>query len=84
MATITYIKEARQAVSAMNGVIAYCLQEKKVLDDATGQRMVSGIHCDGENAFTEFMITKTAYQKMGGTTFYHYVQSIWWMCPQGR
>lgn len=76
MATITYIKEARQAVSAMNGVIAYCLQEKKVLDDATGQRMVSGIHCDGKNAFTEFMVTKTAYQKMGGTTFYHYVQSF--------
>lgn len=76
MATITYIKEARQAVSAMNGVIAYCLQEKKVLDDATGQRMVSGIHCDGENAFTEFMTTKAVYQKMGGTTFYHYVQSF--------
>lgn len=76
MATITYIKETRQVVSAMKGVIAYCLQEKKVLDDATGQRMVSGIHCDGENAFVEFMATKAVYQKMDGTTFYHYVQSF--------
>ena len=69
-------KEARQAVSAMKGVIAYCLQKKKVLDDATGQRMVSGIHCDGENVFVEFMATKAVYQKMDGTTFYHYVQSF--------
>ena len=76
MATVTYIKEARQAVSAMKVVIAYCLQEKKILDDATGQRMVSGIHCDGENAFVEFMATKAAYQKTVGTTFYHYVQSF--------
>ncbi|NBK79441.1 hypothetical protein D5272_12805 [bacterium D16-76] len=76
MATVTYIKEARQAVSAMKGVIVYCLQEKKLLDDATGQRMVSGIHCDGENAFVEFMATKAVYQKTNGTTFYHYVQSF--------
>ena len=76
MATVTYIKETRQTVSAMKGVIAYCLQEKKVVDDATGQRMVSGIHCDGENAFVEFMATKAVYQKTNGTTFYHYVQSF--------
>lgn len=76
MATVKFIQESRQSISGMKGVISYCLQEKKVVDDATGQRMVSGISCDGENAFTEFMTTKAAYQKMDGTTFYHYVQSF--------
>lgn len=38
--------------------------------------MASGIFCDGENSFTEFMATKAAYQKMDGTTFHHYVQSF--------
>ena len=76
MATIKFIPESRQSISAMRGVISYCWQEKKVVDNATGQRMVSGISCDGENAFTEFMTTKAAYQKMDGTTFYHYVQSF--------
>ena len=76
MATVTFIRETRQAVSAMKGVIAYCLQENKVLDNATGQRMVSGIHCDGGNAFVEFMATKEAYHKTSGINFYQYVQSF--------
>ena len=29
-----------------------------------------------ENAFTEFMATKTAHHKKGGMNFYHYVQSF--------
>lgn len=63
MATRKFIQESRQSISAMKGVISYCLQEKKVVDNATGQRMVSGISCDGENAFAEFLTTKTAYWK---------------------
>ena len=74
MATIKFISESRQSLSAMKGVNSYCLQEKKVADNATGQRMVSGISCDGENAFTEFLTTKQAYRKTSGTNFYHYVQ----------
>lgn len=63
MATIKFIPESRQSISAMRGVISYCWQEEKVVDNATGQRMVSGISCDGENAFSEFLTTKTAYWK---------------------
>lgn len=55
-------------------MISCCLQDKKVTDDATGQRMVSGVHCDGENAFVEFMATKQACQKTDGMNFYQYVQ----------
>lgn len=76
MATVKFIQESRQSISAMKGVISYCLQEKKVADDATGQRMVSGIFCDGENSFTEFLTTKQAYRKTSGINFYHYVQSF--------
>lgn len=76
MATIKFIQESRQSISAMKGVISYCLQEKKVVDTATGQRMVSGISCDGENAFAEFLTTKQAYRKTDGINCYHYVQSF--------
>ena len=76
MATVKFIQESRQSISAMKGVISYCLQEKKVVDNATGQRMVSGISCDGENSFAEFSTTKQAYRKTDGINFYHYVQSF--------
>ena len=76
MATVKFIPESRQSISAMKGVIAYCLQEKKVVDNVIGQRMVSGIVCDGENSFTEFLTTKQAYRKTSGINFYHYVQSF--------
>ena len=32
MATIIYIKETKQTVSAMKGLIDYCCQEKKTYD----------------------------------------------------
>lgn len=76
MATVTYIKERRQSVGAMRAVIAYCQREDKTVDTITGQRFVSGIHCDGLNAATEFVATKGAYHKMDGIYFYQYVQSF--------
>ncbi|MDO5152740.1 MAG: relaxase/mobilization nuclease domain-containing protein [Eubacteriales bacterium] len=76
MATVTYIKEHCQSVGAMRAVIAYCQREDKTVDPVTGQRFVSGIHCDGLNAATEFMATKGAYHKLDGIHFYQYVQSF--------
>lgn len=32
MATVTYIRESKQSISAMKGVIDYCCQDKKVYD----------------------------------------------------
>ena len=61
MATVMFIPERRQSVSAMKGVLAYCCQAQKT--EAGGRRYVSGINCDGENAFEEFMLTKTVYGK---------------------
>ena len=76
MATVSYIPESHQSISAMKAVIEYCLQQKKVADEDSGRRLVSGVNCNGENAFTEFTATKTAHHKKGGMNFYHYVQSF--------
>lgn len=58
MATVTYIRESKQSISAMKGVIHYCCQDKKVYDEISNQRLVSGINCDGENAFLNFLQQK--------------------------
>lgn len=76
MATVIYIKEKKQNVSAMVAVMKYCAQDKKTMDEQSGQRLVSGINCDGGNAITEFLATKAAYNKMDGINFYQYVQSF--------
>ena len=76
MATVTYVKVKKQSPAAMYGVINYCKREDKVRDIQSGRRIVSGINCNGENAFREFMTTKAAYDKLEGTYYYHYVQSF--------
>lgn len=76
MATVTYIRESKQSISAMKGVIDYCCQDKKVYDEISNQRLVSGVNCDGKNAFAEFLATKKSYKKTDGMNFYQYVQSF--------
>lgn len=76
MATVSFISKSHQSISAMKAVIEYCLQQKKVADEDSGRRLVSGVNCNSENAFTEFMATKTAHHKKVGMNFYHYVQSF--------
>ena len=76
MATVIYIKEGRQNRSAMRAVINYCQQEYKTYDSKSGRRLVSGINCDGDNTFHEFMATKKVHGKDNGVFFYQYVQSF--------
>lgn len=45
-------------------------------DSKSKRRLVSGINCDGENAYREFMATKKVYGKDNGIFFYHYAQSF--------
>ena len=75
MATVTYIREKRQSFSAMRGVIGYCSQEMKTVDE-NGHRYLSGVNCTGENALQEFLLTKQSYGKTDGINFYQYVQSF--------
>ena len=39
MATVNFIPESNQSVSAMKVVIDYCLQQKKVADADSGRRL---------------------------------------------
>ncbi len=76
MAIIAYIKESKQSISAMKAVLDYCAQDKKILDAISGRKLVSGVNCNGEKPFLEFMATKYAHAKSKGMNFYHYTQSF--------
>ena len=76
MATVMYIPEHRQNRFAMRAVINYCMQEYKTFDSKSKRQLISGVNCDGANAFQEFMATKKVYGKDNGFFFYHYAQSF--------
>ena len=76
MATVMFIPESTQNRFAMRAVINYCQQEYKTFDSKSKRRLVSGVNCDGENAFREFMATKKIHGKDNGIFFYHYAQSF--------
>ena len=71
-----YIPEHRQNRFAMRAVINYCMQEYKTFDNKSKRQLISGVNCDGANAFQEFMATKKVYGKDNGFFFYHYAQSF--------
>ena len=58
----------------MKSVMRYVSQVNKTLWN--GQQLVSGIGCQPETAFDEFLSTKLLYRKDGGVMFYHMVQSF--------
>lgn len=76
MATVIFVKEGRQNPSAMRAVINYCQQEYKTYDSKSKRKLVSGVNCDGDNSFREFMATKKVHGKDNGVFFYQYVQSF--------
>ena len=58
----------------MKSVMRYVSQMSKTLWD--GQQLVSGIGCQPETAFDEFLSTKLLHHKDVGVMFYHMVQSF--------
>ena len=58
----------------MKSVMRYVSKLSKTLWD--GQQLVSGIGCQPETAFDEFLSTKLLHHKDGGVQFYHMVQSF--------
>ena len=58
----------------MKSVMRYVNQLSKTIWD--GQQLVSGIGCQTETAFDEFLSTKLLHHKDGGVMFYHMVQSF--------
>ena len=67
-------KKGTQTRSCMKSVMRYVSQLSKTLWD--GQQLVSGIDCQPETAFDEFLSTKLLHHKDGGVMFYHMVQSF--------
>ena len=58
----------------MKSVMRYVSQPGKTFWD--GQNLISGIGCQPETAFDEFLSTKLLHHKDGGVMFYHMVQSF--------
>ena len=67
-------KKGTQTRSCMKSVMRYVAQTSKTLWN--GQQLVSGIGCQPETAFDEFLSTKLLHHKDGGVMFYHMVQSF--------
>ena len=67
-------KKGTQTHGYMKSVMRYVSQLSKTIWD--GQQLVSGIGCQPETAFDEFLSTKLLHRKDGGVMFYHMVQSF--------
>lgn len=75
MATVTFIKYAKQSAGALHGVAGYVSQEEKTMQE-DGPQLVSGQNCNPQLAFQEFIATRTMHRKDSPVYFYHYVQSF--------
>ena len=67
-------KRGTQSRAAMRGVMLYVMQEKKTAWE--GGPLVSGINCQPQSAYDDFLNTKLLYHKDSGVMFYHMVQSF--------
>ena len=56
----------------------YTMQNKKT--ECDGQQLVTGINCQPDSVYADFMTTKRLYHKTDGVLFYHMVQSF----PKGE
>ena len=76
MAIVHFVnyKRGTQSRAAMRGVMLYVMQEKKSAWE--GEPLVSGINCQVQSVYDDFLNTKLLYHKDGGTMFYHMVQSF--------
>ena len=76
MAIVHFVnyKLGTQSRAAMRGVMCYVMQEKKAAWEA--EPLVSGINCQPQSVYDDFLNTKLLYHKDGGVMFYHMVQSF--------
>ena len=76
MAIVHFVnyKRGTQSRAAMRGVMLYVMQEMKTTWE--GGSLISGINCQPQSVYDDFLNTKLLYHKDGGTMFYHMVQSF--------
>ena len=66
MAIVHFVnyKKGTQSRAAMRGVMLYVMQEKKTTWE--GEPLVSGINCQPQSVYDDFLNTKLLYHKDGG------------------
>lgn len=75
MATVNFLScSSKQTSGGLSSTLNYCEREAKTAYD--GDRLITGINCNAENAYTEMMCTKEQYDKTDGRMYYHLVQSF--------
>ena len=75
MAIISFTNYKRgQTRGGMGAVMRYTAQDWKTEHD--GRQLVTGINCQPETVYHDFMLTKSLYHKTDGKLFYHMVQSF--------
>ena len=76
MAIVHFVnyKRGTQSRAAMRGVMLYVMQEKKTMWE--DEPLISGINCQPQSVYDDFLNTKLLYHKDGGVMFYHMVQSF--------
>ena len=76
MAIVHFVnyKRGTQSRAAMRGVMLYIMQEMKTTWE--GGPLISGINCQPQSVYDDFINTKLLYHKDGGVMFYHMVQSF--------
>ena len=76
MAIVHFVnyKRGTQSRAAMRGVMLYVMQEKKTTWE--GAPLISGINCQPQSVYDDFLNTKLLYHKDSGVMFYHMVQSF--------
>ncbi|MBQ7830226.1 MAG: relaxase/mobilization nuclease domain-containing protein [Clostridia bacterium] len=77
MAIVECIPEKKQTPSAQKGVIDYCMQPSKTVDEDEQLAYISGVNCVPEMANESFLATQKVFgHELDGVRFYHYVQSF--------
>ena len=75
MATVTLLSNGgHKSCDDMNKVLAYVMREAKTSYD--GKKLVTGINCPADTAYTNMMLTKNYHRKTDGRMYYHLVQSF--------
>jgi hypothetical protein len=75
MAVISILSNgSTQGHKPLKNVLDYCMQEAKTMND--GHKLVSGIDCLPETAYSDMMATKKRFGKTGGREYYHILQSF--------
>ena len=75
MAIVSFTNYKRgQTRGGMGAVMRYTAQDWKTEHD--GRQLVTGINCQPETVYGDFMTTKYLHHKTEGTMFYHMVQSF--------